>query len=40
MGTYGGPDGSQCAIPISTFQAQFGRERVSELLVKPDDPRA
>jgi putative ABC transport system permease protein len=38
MGMYSGPDGSQCAIPVSTFKAQFGRDRVSVLLVKPDDP--
>jgi putative ABC transport system permease protein len=38
MGTYSGPDAGQGAIPISTFKAQFGRERISVLLVKPDDP--
>jgi putative ABC transport system permease protein len=38
MGMYSGPDAGQAAIPISTFKAQFGRERLSVLLVKPKDP--
>ena len=27
MGTYGGPDANHATIPITTFRAQFGRER-------------
>jgi putative ABC transport system permease protein len=38
MGTYSGPDAGQGAIPISTFKSQFGRERISVILVKPHDP--
>jgi putative ABC transport system permease protein len=37
MGTYSGPDAGQAAIPISTFKAQFGRERLSVILVKPKE---
>ena len=35
MGTYGGPDASHAVIPITTFKAQYGRDRLSNLVVKP-----
>ncbi|MEO8218321.1 MAG: ABC transporter permease [Acidobacteriota bacterium] len=40
MGTYGGPDKNHGVIPISTFKAQFGRDRLNNLLIqvrKPED---
>ncbi|MGZ5473850.1 MAG: ABC transporter permease [Thermoanaerobaculia bacterium] len=40
MGTYGGPDANHGTIPITTFRAQFGRERLNNLLLethKPDE---
>ena len=36
MGTYGGPDEDHAIIPITTFKAQFGRERLSNLVVQTD----
>jgi putative ABC transport system permease protein len=38
MGTYGGPDASHGVIPITTFEAQFGRDRLANLVVKPLRP--
>jgi len=38
MGTYGGPDEDHAIIPITTFKAQFGRERLSNLVVQADSP--
>ncbi len=38
MGTYGGPDASHGVIPITTFKAQYGRDRLSVLVVKPERP--
>ena len=38
MGTYGGPDKSGSVIPLSTFMAQFNRERLSDLVMRPKDP--
>ena len=38
MGTYGGPDTSGAVIPLSTFVAQFNRERLSNLVLRPKDP--
>ena len=38
MGTYGGPDASHGVIPASTFRAQFGTDRLTNLVVKPDRP--
>jgi len=38
MGTYGGPDASHAVIPISTFRAQFGSDRLANLVLKPDSP--
>jgi len=40
MGTYGGPDATHGTIPITTFRAQFGRERLNNVLIevhKPED---
>jgi putative ABC transport system permease protein len=40
MGAYGGPDEDHAVIPITTFKAQFGRERLSNLIVgaqRPED---
>lgn len=34
MGTYGGPDATHAVIPITTAKAQFGRERLSNLLLE------
>jgi putative ABC transport system permease protein len=36
--TYGGPDKSHGVIPITTFQAQYGRDKLSNIVVKPDRP--
>jgi putative ABC transport system permease protein len=38
MGTYAGPDAGHGVIPISTFEAQYGRDRLSVLVVKPERP--
>jgi putative ABC transport system permease protein len=38
MGTYGGPDANHAVIPISTFKTQFGRERLSNIVIRPDRP--
>jgi putative ABC transport system permease protein len=35
MGNYGGMDEDQAVIPIRTYEAQFGRDRLSVLLLKP-----
>jgi putative ABC transport system permease protein len=43
MGTYGGPDATHITIPITTAKAQFGRDRLSNLLLetrKPGDMKA
>jgi len=43
MGMYGGPDANHAVIPISTFRAQFGRDRLNNLLIetpKPEQMRA
>ena len=34
MGTYQGPDANHAAIPISTFRAQWGRERLNNMLIE------
>ena len=39
MGTYGGPDTSGAVIPIETFRAQYGRETLSNLVVRPKEPQ-
>ena len=36
MGAYGGPDEDHAVIPITTFKTQFGRERLSNLVVQAD----
>jgi len=38
MGTYGGPDASQAVVPLETFRAQYGRDRLANLVVKPVRP--
>ena len=38
MGTYGGPDATHVTIPITTFRAQFGRERLNNVLLEVRDP--
>ncbi len=38
MGTYGGPDEDSAVIPITTFKAQFGREALNNLVVRPTEP--
>jgi putative ABC transport system permease protein len=38
MGAYGGPDANHAVIPITTFKAQFGRERLSNLLIQVREP--
>ena len=38
MGMYGGPDSNHAVIPISTFRAQFGRERLNNLLIETPKP--
>ena len=44
MGTYKGPDEDGCVIPITTFSAQFGRQRLTNIVFKArsaeDMPRA
>ncbi|HEX9986122.1 MAG TPA: ABC transporter permease [Thermoanaerobaculia bacterium] len=34
MGVYGGPDQNHAVIPITTFKAQFGRDRVQVLVIE------
>lgn len=38
MGAYGGPDEDHAVIPITTYKTQFGRERLSNLVVQADEP--
>ncbi|MBV9495672.1 MAG: ABC transporter permease [Acidobacteria bacterium] len=38
MGVYGGPDASHAVIPITTFRAQFGRERLNNLVIQTAQP--
>lgn len=38
MGVYGGPDANHAVIPISTFKAQFGRERLNNLVIETKEP--
>ncbi len=38
MGVYGGPDANHATIPITTFRAQFGRERVNNLVIETNSP--
>ena len=39
MGNYGGMDRDHAIIPIETYKAQYGRETLSVLVVRPEDPR-
>lgn len=36
MGTYGGPDAENAVIPLSTFVAMFGSDRVGNIVLKPE----
>jgi len=38
MGVYGGPDANHAVIPITTFRAQFGRERLNNLVIETQRP--
>jgi putative ABC transport system permease protein len=38
MGMYGGPDSNHAIVPISTFRAQFGRDRLNNLLIETEQP--
>jgi putative ABC transport system permease protein len=38
MSMYGGPDANHAIVPISTFRAQFGRERLSNLVIETKTP--
>lgn len=38
MGAYGGPDSNHAVIPISTFKAQFGRDRLNNILIQVHEP--
>jgi putative ABC transport system permease protein len=38
MGTYKGPDENGAVIPITTFAAQFGRQRLTNIVLKVDRP--
>jgi putative ABC transport system permease protein len=38
MGVYGGPDAGHAVIPITTFKAQFGRERLNNLVIQTWQP--
>ena len=38
MGVYGGPDANHAVIPISTWRAQFNRERLNNLLIQTERP--
>jgi putative ABC transport system permease protein len=38
MGVYGGPDANHATIPITTFRAQFGRERLNNLVIETNEP--
>jgi len=38
MGTYGGPDEDHVVVPITTFAAQYGRQRLNNLVLQVDRP--
>ncbi len=40
MGAYGGPDKNHIVIPITTWQAQFGRDKLWVLLIQSKTPEA
>jgi putative ABC transport system permease protein len=39
MGMYGGPDANHAVIPITTFRAQFGRDRLNVMVVETEQPQ-
>ena len=39
MGSYGGVDKEHGVIPIRTFEAQFGQDEVSNIVLKPERPQ-
>jgi putative ABC transport system permease protein len=39
FGAYSGMDKDHAVIPIRTFHAQFGRDRLSVIVLKPEEPR-
>jgi len=39
MGNYGGMESDHAVIPITTYKAQFGQDRLSHVVVKAADPR-
>ncbi len=38
MGNYNGMDKDQISIPITTFKAQYGTDKIEEIVVRPDSP--
>ena len=38
MGAYGGPDKDHAVIPITTFKAQFGRDRLNVMVIETKTP--
>jgi len=38
MGNYGGQESEHAVVPIATYEAQWGRDTLSNLVVKPDRP--
>ena len=38
MGNYNGNDKDQITIPLSTYKAQFGQEKLGDIVVKPKQP--
>ena len=38
MGVYGGPDATHVTIPITTFKAQFGRDRLNVIVIQTWHP--
>jgi putative ABC transport system permease protein len=38
MSMYGGPDANHAIVPISTFRAQFGRDRLNNLVIETRTP--
>jgi putative ABC transport system permease protein len=38
MGNYNGMDKDQISIPITTYKAQFGTDKIEVIVVKPDNP--
>ena len=38
MGVYGGPDANHATIPITTFKAQFGRDKLNVLVIQTQRP--